>query len=281
MRTANLKNLIAAWILSLVIICTASGDVIVVNPGESIRAAIDSAFYGDTVEVSAGTYHERITLKNGVAVIGAGARVTIIDGDAGGSVVTSNGCDANTVLEGFTITDGQAANGGGMYNNSPTVTNCIMWGDSAGTSGDEIYNVNSTPPAISYSDIAGCGGSGTVWNVNLGNDLGGNIDADPLFAGDLHLKSEFGRVNTDPSMPIWLADTVTSPCIDAGDPNMNVGNELEGNGGRINMGRYGGTYQASKSSYVETIEGDVNGDRRVDFRDIAVVAGNWLAGNEP
>ena len=62
---------------------------------------------------------------------------------------------------------------------------------------------------------------------------------------------------------------------------MDVGNEPEGNGGRINMGYYGGTYQASKSSYVGTIEGDVNGDGKVDFRDIAVVAGNWLAGTEP
>ncbi len=91
----------------------------------------------------------------------------------------------------------------------------------------------------------------------------------------------FGRVNTGLFMPIWSVDTVTSPCIDAGDPNMDVGNEPEGNGGRINMGAYGGTYQASKSSYVETIEGDVNGDGKVDFKDIAVVAGNWLAGTEP
>jgi hypothetical protein len=173
-----------------------------------------------------------------------------------------------------------------LINSSPTVTNCIMWGDSADTSGDEIYNDSSTP-AISYSDIAGCGGSGTGWNGILGADGGGNIDAEPLFfvssINDYHLKSEFGRVTTNPLMPhgSWSVDTVTSPCIDTGDPDMDVGNEPEGNGNRINMGAYGGTYHASKSSYVETIPGDVNGDGKVDFRDVAIVAGNWLAGIGP
>ncbi len=43
-------------------------------------------------------------------------------------------------------------------------------------------------------------------------------------------------------------DAATSPCIDAGDPNSPVGDEPQPNGGRINMGAYGGTAEASKSS---------------------------------
>jgi pectin methylesterase-like acyl-CoA thioesterase len=85
-----------------------------VNPGDSIQAAIDSASYGDTVHVAVGTYYENITLKNGVAVIGAGASTTVIDGNASGSVVTSADCDPNTRLEGFTITNGSAYYGGGL-----------------------------------------------------------------------------------------------------------------------------------------------------------------------
>jgi hypothetical protein len=63
--------------------------------------------------------------------------------------------------------------------------------------------------------------------------------------GDYHLKSQAGR--WDPKTESWVKDHVTSPCIDAGDPNSPVGDEPPPNGGRINMGTYGGTAEASKS----------------------------------
>ena len=45
----------------------------------------------------------------------------------------------------------------------------------------------------------------------------------------------------------WTIDLVTSPCIDAGDPNDDYSNEPDPNGGRINMGAFGNTDQAAKS----------------------------------
>lgn len=45
----------------------------------------------------------------------------------------------------------------------------------------------------------------------------------------------------------WVADSVTSPCIDAGDTSDSFEKEPEPNGGRINMGTYGNTEEASKS----------------------------------
>jgi hypothetical protein len=44
-----------------------------------------------------------------------------------------------------------------------------------------------------------------------------------------------------------MRDAVTSPCIDVGDPATPAGDEPQPNGGRINMGAYGGTAEASKS----------------------------------
>jgi len=164
---------------------------------------------------------------------------------------------------------------------SATITNTILWG-----SNDAIYVSKHVQLNITYSDIQG------GW---LGE---GNIDADPLFtdpvnwnanapddsndswiAGDYHLKSQAGR--WDPNTQSWDADDVTSPCIDAGDPNSPVGEEPFPNGGRINMGAYGGTTEASKSYFGEPvceiiIPGDINGDCKVDFKDLAILTRHWL-----
>jgi len=110
-----------------------------------------------------------------------------------------------------------------------TAMDCIFWGSTP----DQIAGGVS----ISYCDVQG------GWPGQ------GNINADPLFAnpdgGDFHLRSRGGR--WDPIGERWITDTVTSPCIDAGDPDSPVGEEPAPNGERINLGAYGGTVEASKS----------------------------------
>ncbi len=134
-------------------------------------------------------------------------------------------------------------------------TNCIIRDDV-----NSIFNNYGESINVRYSNILG------------GFDGPGNIDAKPLFVnpgywvdandpniivepndpnavwinGDYHLKSQAGRFNSTTGS--WVIDDVTSQCIDAGDPNSPVGDEPEPNGGRINMGAYGGISQASKSS---------------------------------
>ena len=75
------------------------------------------------------------------------------------------------------------------------------------------------------------------------------FELDPLFADaearDFHLRSEHGRWSAAASA--WVKDAVTSPCIDAGDPRDTCEREPEPNGGRVNMGAYGNTAEASKS----------------------------------
>jgi hypothetical protein len=177
--------------------------------------------------------------------------------------------------------------GGGMFNRDCNVrlTNCILW-----ENGNEIVNAYNSMAYITYSNIQG-GWSG------LGE---GNIDLDPCFAdpgywdpngtpedpnddfwidGDYHLKSQAGR--WEPVSQSWVKDDVTSPCIDAGDPASPIGEEPFPNGGRINMGAYGGTAEASKSYFGEPIcetiiAGDINGDCKVDFEDFLIMAIHWL-----
>ncbi len=143
-----------------------------------------------------------------------------------------------------TITENTADRyGGGIYfyyymgppiDHRMTIANSIIWGNSP----DQIYiKEGGGTGAVTFSDIEG-GWPGT-----------GNIDAEPCFVdasnGDYHLKSQAGR--WDPNSQTWVQDTVTSPAIDAGDPNSDWSAEPQPNGGRINMGAYGGANQASKS----------------------------------
>jgi len=137
--------------------------------------------------------------------------------------------------------------------------NCILWDGEDTIFDPDPYALRS---AITYSNIQG------GWPGD------GNIDVDPCFTnpgywadaddpnvaaepndpnaiwidGDYHLKSQAGR--WDPTSQSWVQDDVTSPCIDAGDPNSDWSGETWPNGGRINMGAYGGTSEASKSPSV-------------------------------
>lgn len=62
---------------------------------------------------------------------------------------------------------------------------------------------------------------------------------------DYHLKSQAGHWES--GLGTWTNDTLSSPCIDAGDPASTWTNEPAPNGSRINMGAYGNTPEASKT----------------------------------
>ncbi|MHC4435357.1 MAG: right-handed parallel beta-helix repeat-containing protein, partial [Planctomycetota bacterium] len=145
---------------------------------------------------------------------------------------------------------------GGIDDSTAAVTNSIIYFNGDGTKDNQISSGEAT---VTYTDVQG-GWPGV-----------GNIDADPEFVslhfwadprnldvgaetdGDYHLKSTGARWST--TAGTWVADDVTSPCIDAGDPDSPLGAELpsvpDGAGGELeqntctNMGAYGGTSQAS------------------------------------
>lgn len=81
------------------------------------------------------------------------------------------------------------------------------------------------------------------WQALSGKDSG-SMSANPLFvaiASDLHLMSTAGSYKAG----AWTVDASDSPCLDGNDPAASVGAEPNPNGGRANLGAYGGTEQAS------------------------------------
>ncbi|MBL7154082.1 MAG: right-handed parallel beta-helix repeat-containing protein [Phycisphaerae bacterium] len=197
-------------------------------------------------------------------------------------------------------------NGGGIvwrYGSEGSVSDSILWENSAALAGAQlaVYDyLEATTLTVEYCLVMGGEGAAHV-EPNDGLDWGdGNIDGDPCFAdpgywdpngtpddenddfwvdGDYHVKSQGGRWSS--VVGAWVIDSLTSPCIDAGDPMTPIGPEPFPNGGIINMGAYGGTAEASKSWFggppCETIvAGDVNGDCIVDFRDFRIMALHWL-----
>jgi len=210
--------------------------------------------------------------------------------DYGGAI--ENWVTYNTILTNCMFS-GNSANlqGGALYNHEsrPTLTNCTF----AGNSAQDGNALACEPRFRSIVELINCilwDGGDEVWNndgsritINYSNIQGGwpgegNIDADPLFVdpnnGDYHLLSERGRYW--PEHDVWVLDKVTSPCIDSGDPNSDYSNEPMPNGGRINMGAYGGTAYASMREATIGFEGDFNQDGIIDIEDLIALVEMWL-----
>jgi len=163
---------------------------------------------------------------------------------AGGSVAVTN----------CTIAYGSSTDeGGAFYQSGGTLSihNSIIASNTATTSGHDL-SVYGGSANVTFTRLGGIEGSAYVYDDATYLATADIITDDPLFASetDLHLQSTGGR--WDPTAGGgaggWVNDPEDSPCIDAGDPTDDEGDEPSPNGGTINMGAYGGTGEASKSS---------------------------------
>jgi hypothetical protein len=105
-----------------------------VTAATNIQDAVDAAGAGDEIVVTNGTYapvsvNTPLTLQS---VNGPG--VTLIDG---GGTVRCVSLTNNAVMVGFTLTDGNAWAGGGVYceSTNAVLTNCVLTGNRAGKAG--------------------------------------------------------------------------------------------------------------------------------------------------
>ena len=128
----------------------------------TIQEGIDASADGDTVLVNPGTYFENINFNGHNIVLGSLFLTsgdtsyigqTVIDGDSAGSVVTfESGEDSTTLIIGFSITNGRADRGGGIFcsHSSPTISH------------NEIFE-NETPHGWTNGGAGICCLSSAAW----------------------------------------------------------------------------------------------------------------------
>jgi len=254
------------------------------NNGLSRRAAfatiakgIDSAANRCKVLVYPGVYREEVDFKGrAITVQGVATKtgIPIIENPGDFAVSFYNGEGPRAILKNFVIRNSFMAIF--IAGSSPTIKNVNIVDNKYGIdayAGSEPDISNCIFWENSDSDLFGCEA-----RYSCTSEPGqGNIAADPYFVdpnkGDYHLLSERGRYW--PRADVWVLDRVTSPCIDGGDPNDDVLDEPMPNGGRIDMGVFGGTPFASMSE-IKWLDGDINHDGIVNLIDLAMLAENWL-----
>ena len=161
--------------------------------------------------------------------------------------------ESQTAIINCTFTDNVIPNSGTciwMRNSDVLLTNSILWNNTS----TEIRIETDNTPIISHNTI---GGQWHYFFIDMGNSkeaplfvnsgrwVNTHQSSQQWIMGDYHLTSQEGHWNQQTLL--WVADEVSSPCLDQGDPGYLLFNEPIPHGSVINMGAYGGTTEASLS----------------------------------
>jgi hypothetical protein len=194
MWKADLNIPVTVCLFMIILTGPAAAATNYVSSGESIQAAIDDANDGDEIEVAPGTYNEAINFNDRAVRLYSrgGPDVTTIDANGAYHVVQCvSGEDANTILEGFTITGGNAngpdsndRRGGGMYNSSasPTVVNCIFIGNTASSFGGGMANDKGSSPTVTNCTFTG--NTAGEFSGGMDNELSSPVVTNCTFSGN-------------------------------------------------------------------------------------------------
>jgi parallel beta-helix repeat protein len=178
MKRIMMSIAISLFVLMVPLATSSYGAVIVIPDNYStIQEGIDAAVNGDTVLVRDGIYllTAAIDFKGKAITVESenGAVNCILDGQNATRVAYFHSGESNTsVLQGFTIRNGNATQGAGIYSSasSPVISNCTITANlaSGGSSfGGGIF-INGGYPTIDHSVISYNQSSGTWYGYGGG-----------------------------------------------------------------------------------------------------------------
>jgi len=164
------------------------------SPFKTINSAEAAALSGDQIRVKQGTYSltapgtGTLTLKSGVYLKGGydagwnqvvGPSTTIISGEGSVRCMYGEALSAATTIENFTIKNGYADHGGGLYltGSSPTITNCTFTSNrSSGTGGGMDHDITSYGGGGICNDSSSPTISNCAFTSNIASYSAGGID---------------------------------------------------------------------------------------------------------
>lgn len=231
----------------------------------TVSAALSVAQSTDEVWVARGAYVENINMRNGVALYGgfSGTEAlrsqrnwkvneTTLDGNRSGSVVTVGYCThSNTRIDGFTVTNGLARNGGGIFMqqneawkqnsfvgiaNNRIVDNAAVEVSPGDGLGGGIYCMDATATAsiVLQGNIiannSGRGGGG-VYAAYVDALISRNTISGNRGRGAVELSGRFGSIDNNllygNLCTAFILSNASNPCI--------ANNTIVGNAGGIWM----------------------------------------------
>jgi outer membrane protein assembly factor BamB len=239
------------------------------TPAVNLRNAVAAALPGDIVQLGAGTYPLSGTLQvgAGVSMRGAGAGRTIIDATGLAVGVSFTGTDAKAPagLDGATVVGAATCVSVGSGATGVQLAHLVI--RDCSTAGIAVAAGGGA--AIANATVSGNGtGVDAVGVSTIKNSLIANNDVGLKGEGAGALVSNYDDLfaNTTPYAGLTagtgdLAQAVTfvdlgghnfllpgpEASTDEGDPADDVGQEPTPNGGRINLGAFGGTAEAELS----------------------------------